>query len=81
MLRRVFLGASASLPLLTIANHAVAADPQPQSTPFDGATVRNLARQLAQQPFKASDNTLPAAFKELDFDAYQSIRFNPAKSH
>ncbi len=81
MLRRVFLGAGASLPLLAAADHAVAADPPAQSTAFDGATVRTLARQLAQQPFKAPDKELPPAFKDLDFDAYQGIRFNPAATH
>ena len=80
MLRRVFLTASASLPLLTVADHAEAADPAPASTPFDGATVRNMARQLALQPYKAPDNTLPAPFKSLDFEAYQGIRFDSSKS-
>lgn len=80
MHRRVFLGASASLPLLAVADHAVAADPTPQSTPFDGETVRNIARQLAAQPYKAPENTLPAPFKNLDFDAYQGIRYDPQKA-
>jgi glucans biosynthesis protein len=80
LLRRVFLGATASLPLLAAADHAVAADPASASSPFDGATVRNLARQLALQPYKAQDNTLPAPFKDLDFDAYQGIRFDPSKA-
>jgi periplasmic glucans biosynthesis protein len=83
--RRVFLGASllgagAALPLLAVADRAAAADPPPQPTPFNGATVRNMARQLASQPFKAPDSTLPAPFKDLDFDAYRGIRFNPAKA-
>jgi glucans biosynthesis protein len=80
LLRRIFLGASASLPLLAVADHAVAADPAPAASPFDGATVRNMARQLALQPYKAPENTLPAPFKTLDFDAYQGIRFDPSKA-
>jgi glucans biosynthesis protein len=80
LFRRVFLGASAALPLLAVADPAPAADPAPSSTPFDGATVRNMARQLARQPYKAPENTLPAPYKNLDFQAYQSIRFDPAKS-
>jgi glucans biosynthesis protein len=80
LLRRVFLGASASLPLVAAADHALGADPAPASTPFDGSTVRNMARQLALQPYKAQDSTLPAPFKDLDFDAYQGIRFDPSKS-
>jgi len=39
-----------------------------------------MARQLASQPYKAPENTLPATFKNLDYDAYQGIRFDPAKS-
>jgi periplasmic glucans biosynthesis protein len=80
LLRRVFLGASASLPLLAVADHAVAADPPPAASPFDGSTVRNMARQLALQPYKAPDSTLPAPFKDLDFSAYQGIRFDKSKA-
>ena len=76
MLRRTFLTATAALPLVT--RTASAADAGP--TPFDGATVRNLARQLAQQPYKAPNSTLPAPFKDLDYDAYRTIRFDPAKA-
>jgi glucans biosynthesis protein len=80
LFRRVFLGASASLPLLAAADHVIAADPIPLPMPFDGSTVRNLARQLALQPYKVAENNLPAPFKTLDFEAYQSIRFDPSKS-
>jgi glucans biosynthesis protein len=80
LFRRVLLGASASLPLLAIIAPANAADPVPQPAPFDGATVRNMARQLALQPYKVPESTLPAPFKNLDFDAYRSIRFDHAKS-
>ena len=88
MLRRVFLGASASVPLLAVADPASAADPARTadpahladpalaSTAFDGSTVRNMARQLAVQPYKGPASDLPAAFKNLDFDAYRDIRFN-----
>lgn len=76
MLRRGFLGASASLPLIAVADRAFAAD----AAPFDGATVRNMARQLALQPYKPAENTLPAPFKNLDFDAYRGIRFDPEKA-
>jgi glucans biosynthesis protein len=80
LLRRIFLGASASLPLLAVADHAVAADPPAAATPFDGSTVRNMARQLALQPYKAPDSTLPAPFKDLDFSTYQGIRFDKSKA-
>jgi glucans biosynthesis protein len=80
LLRRAFLTASASLPLLAAADRASAADTAPKSSAFDGSTVRNLARQLSLQPYKAPDSTLPDPFKDLDFSAYQGIRFDPAKS-
>ena len=80
MLRRTFLTTGALLPSLAIAGHAVAADPAPVAVPFEGATVRNMARQLALQPYKAPDNTLPAPLKNLNFEQYQSIRFDPAKA-
>ncbi len=91
MLRRVFLGASASLPLLAANSPARSADPsspanppkpgQPApAEPFDGSTVRTLARQLSLQPYKAPDNSLPAPFKNLDYAAFQGIRFDDGKS-
>lgn len=76
MHRRVFLGATASLPLLAVADPARAADP----APFDAATVRTLARQLATQPYKAPPSDLPSPYKDLDFDAYRDIRFAVDKS-
>jgi glucans biosynthesis protein len=80
LFRRVFLGASASLPLLAVTDQALAADPPPQPAAFDGSTVRNMARQLALQPYKAPENNLPAPYKALDFQAYQGIRFDPSKA-
>ena len=80
MRRRTLLGTGASLPLLALANKAVAADKPPTSVPFDGSTVRAMARQLALQPFKTPDTNLPASIRDLSYDAYQSIRFDPGKS-
>ena len=45
--------------------------------PFDSATVRNLARNLAQQPYKAPNSPLPDDLAKLDYQAYRSIRFDP----
>ncbi len=80
MLRRVFMGASVSLPLLTAAHRVRAADPAQPAGAFDGSTVRNMARQLALQPYKAPAGDLPAVLKNLDFDAYRDIRFDPDKA-
>ncbi|MGH8635605.1 MAG: glucan biosynthesis protein, partial [Burkholderiales bacterium] len=46
---------------------------QPQ--PFDYAALKGRARTLAAQPYQAPANRLPAAVKRLDWDHYQSIRF------
>lgn len=80
MFRRILLRIGASLPLLALADTALGADSTSTSTAFDGSTVRTLARQLALQPYKAPDKVLPASLKDLSYDAYQSIRFDPAKS-
>jgi glucans biosynthesis protein len=47
------------------------------AAPFDAATVRNLARDLAQHPYKGPDSSLPDLLAKLDYPAYRSIRFNP----
>lgn len=84
MLRRDLLRASAAFPLaasplvhpLNTAVAAAKAD-APDATPFDGATVRNLARQLAQSAYKAPDTSLPDGLKDIDYSAYRAIRFDP----
>jgi glucans biosynthesis protein len=45
--------------------------------PFDNATVRNLARDLAQHAWQAPDASLPDELKNLDYQQYRSIRFDP----
>lgn len=74
MRRREVLCGSASL-LLALGTSAGAADDP--DTPFDNDTVPALARQLAAKPFKAPDSTLPAELNNLEYSAYQSIRFKP----
>lgn len=59
---------------------ARAADLPSGPTPFDGQTVRSLARGLAAAPYKAPDPKLPDAIAKLDYDAYRNIRFDPAQS-
>lgn len=50
---------------------------QDKGTPFDAATVRAIARDLAQKPYKPPDNKLPDALKDLTYDRYRMIRFVP----
>ena len=61
------------------ARPAVAA-PASGETPFDGSTVRNLARSLAAQPYKPPDSTLPEELKNLDYQDYRAIRFDPERA-
>jgi periplasmic glucans biosynthesis protein len=68
------------MPLLAAAGYVHAAEPRPQAARFSGATVRELARQLALQPYKAPADTLPSEFKTLNVDAYQNIQFDPSKA-
>ncbi len=49
------------------------------ATPFDASTVRGLARALAQKPYVAPDAALPDELKNLDYSAFQTIRFDPGK--
>jgi len=48
-----------------------------KGAPFDAASVRNLARELALKPYKAPDTKLPDVLKDLDYDRYRMIRFKP----
>ena len=75
LLRRDLLAASIGVGLV---GRAAAAEPGP--TPFDGGTVKRLARESAAAAFKAADRSLPEAVSKLEYDAYRSIRFDPAQS-
>jgi glucans biosynthesis protein len=57
---------------------AHAAPEEPQR--FDAAIVRDIARELALQPYKAPDTTLPDELKNLDYQAYRSLRFDPKQA-
>jgi glucans biosynthesis protein len=57
-----------------------AQDAPAQPRPFEASVVRDMARQMAQQPYKAPDSTLPAELKDLDYQAYRSIRFDPKQA-
>lgn len=91
MNRRQFLAttaivtvAAAALPLRSAVNGA----PQPAAAaparrgpvPFDPATVRQLAKDLAQKAFKAPDQNLPAPLKDISYDDYRKIRFIPERA-
>jgi glucans biosynthesis protein len=74
MRRRDILLQAAAVPIVAALGRAARAG---ESTPFDGATVRNQARDLAQRAYQAPDTTLPDELKDLDYQTYRSIRFDP----
>ena len=82
MRRRDVLLATLSLPLSGVIHAAAREAPAaaPDETPFDPLTVRQLARDLAQKPFKPPDTSLPDTLKNLTYDQYRSIRFVPEKA-
>jgi glucans biosynthesis protein len=47
---------------------------------FADDTVKNLARQLAAQPYKSEKVKLPEGLSKLSYDQYRDIRFNMDKS-
>jgi len=82
--RRKFL-VSAGLPFLVGASRSISmanaqAGPAGDAAGFSAASVRQLARDLAQQPYKPPDNKLPDSLKDLDYDRYRSIRFLPDRA-
>ena len=79
MNRRRFLQAAATLPLASTAG-GLTALAQAEATPFDRSIVRQLAREAANKPYKAPDTKLPDNLKDLDYDHYRQIRFQPERA-
>ena len=65
--------------MLTGALRTRAAQPQADQ-PFDANVVRRLAQELAGKPYKQPDTSLPDEFKDINYDAYRSIRFRPEQA-
>ncbi len=79
MQRRILLAGSIAAALAP--RSAGAAGPAgPADAPFDAGTVKRMARERAAAAFKAADSKLPDQLTKLDYDAYRSIRFDPAQS-
>ena len=70
--RRHFLAASA-LPLVSIAAPGLLTSVQAQPVPFDRSVVRQMARDLAGESFKAPDNKLEGP----GLRSLRAIRFFP----
>jgi glucans biosynthesis protein len=59
---------------------AAASAPAPVPGPFDGATVRRLAQDLAKQAFQAPDTKLPDALAKMDYDQFRGIRYKASRA-
>jgi len=57
-----------------------ATDTIPGPGPFEGSTVRRLARALAQQRYKAPPTDLPGPINSLSYDQYRTIQFRKERS-
>ena len=78
--RRDLLAGGLALPFVGRAISDVLVGPafaQERPVPFEAASVRAWARELAQKPYKPPDNKLPDALKDLTYDRYRMIRFKP----
>jgi glucans biosynthesis protein len=73
--RRFLAGFSALLYKIGDGAAARAAD-----EPFSAEHVRNLARKLANSPYKQPDRSLSKEFSELTYDNYRDIRFKPERA-
>src|SRR5436190_5566501 len=54
---------------------------QEKPLPFEAASVRAWARELAQKPYKPPDDKLPDVLKDLTYDRYRMIRFKPDQAY
>jgi glucans biosynthesis protein len=76
--RRDLLAGGLALPFISRAVSDALVTPafaQEKPVPFEAASVRAWARELAQKPYKPPDNKLPDALKDLTYDRYRMIRF------
>jgi glucans biosynthesis protein len=81
--RRCFIaGSAAALPILANAWSMGSAQAQtpPNTGPFNANLVRELARKLAESPFRQPDRSLPDELRDVDYDAYRAIRFRPEQA-
>jgi glucans biosynthesis protein len=78
--RRRFLQAAAVLPLASSTAGGFAWPARAAPTAFNPSIVRQIARDAASKPFKASDTKLPDSLKNLDYDHYRAIRFLPERA-
>jgi glucan biosynthesis protein len=52
----------------------------PDGYPFDYTDVEKRARNLAQSPYRASEDPLPSDFPTIDYEVYRRIQFDHKKA-
>jgi periplasmic glucans biosynthesis protein len=81
--REVILGGLA-LPVAALAGSGLLAPrllaAERRESAFGADTVPTLARQLAAAPFRKPAAELPPWLRDIGYDAYRGIRFNPARA-
>ncbi len=78
MQRREFLVRSVGIAAVAACGAAVAkTEVAADGVRFDATAVRQMARELAQSPYKAPNDPLPSGFADLSYDAYRAVRFLP----
>ncbi len=76
----VDLRPAAAAPAQAAAAQGAATPTTPAATPFDGDTVRRIARELAAKPYEAPDAKLPTDLTDITYDTYRKLRFDPARA-
>ncbi|WP_275287189.1 glucan biosynthesis protein [Halomonas elongata] len=86
MKRRDFLkmtgaiGGSGLLPISSLLAATEKAERVGAGESFDYAWLKGRARQLSTQPPRETAIALPEPIRDLDWDAYQAIRYRPARA-
>ncbi|MGE5770813.1 MAG: glucan biosynthesis protein [Hyphomicrobiales bacterium] len=80
MNRRRFLAGSAAAFSMLAGDLRMRAAQSQADQPFDANVARRLAQELARKPYQQPDTSLPDEFKNIDYDAYRSIRFRPEQA-
>ncbi|MFN3657870.1 MAG: glucan biosynthesis protein [Pseudolabrys sp.] len=78
--RRFIAGSAAAVSMLGGLGASPSSAQQKADQPFDAHGVRRLAQELAQKAYKAPDTSLTNGLKDVDYDAYRSIRFRPERA-
>lgn len=83
MHRRDLLLGALALPILSQSTVQALAQASADGggVPFNPSTVRQMARDLAQKPYKAPEGpALPPGLRDLSYDRYRDIRFRPERA-